>query len=787
MEQEHYNLLSVEENQEGNIKDILLKYARNWKWFLLSISVCLILGFVYLRYQAPVYEVSATILIKDDSKGTVSSELSAFEDLGLFKGNNNIDNEIEILKSRSLMMRVVRELKLNVSYFSYGRPIEHERYAATPVTIDYATKDTTVPFQGNWLIHAESNQKFTLKDGETKEMIGTYLFEAPIAVPQGTMVIHVTPFFSSSYINKDFRIIVSPFELVADNYLSAVKIEPVNKSSNAIMISLRDPLPDKAVAIVNNLIKQHNLDAIEDKNEVSKNTANFINERIKYITTELSDVEGEAEQFKTKNKLTDISSEAELFLKTGSESEMSLVEAGMQLQLVEYMYDDLQKRTSSAEFIPSNLGLQDVSIAATIADYNKMVQERNRLLKNAGEKNPVVENMEAQLQGMKASLKESLANLKTSLSIRIKELNKQEGGINSKIASVPKYEREFRIIQRQQQIKEALYLYLLQKREETNIALAVTVSNAKIIDAAHSNGRMVAPKRQVIHLLSLLAGVLLPVIVLYLADMLDTRVHGKKDIDKLKLPFLGDIPLSESKNRIVVSRTDSSGIAEAFRLLRTNVDFMLGSDRTSGKAIFVTSTIGKEGKSFVGLNLAASLAISGKKTLLVGMDLRAPKILKYLNLEDKKGLTDLIVSGNMQVADYIFKPKELEGLDVLPSGSIPPNPAELLMNPGIKDLFELLKQQYDYIVVDTAPVGMVTDTLLLNTYADAFVYVVRANYLDRRLLSIAETAFKEKRLSNMAVLINGSDHSKGYGYGYGYGGYGYGADKPRRWWQRKNI
>lgn len=784
MEQEHYNF-SVEDNQEGNVKDLLLRYLRNWKWFALSVVVCLILGFVYLRYQAPVYEVNATILIKDDKKGAISSELSAFEDLGIFNSNNNIDNEIEILKSRSLMRRVVNELKLNISYFSYGRPIEHERYSNTPILVGYSVRDTLQPFEGNWLLNPESERDFTLRNGETEEVIGKYHFGDSISTEQGKIAFTTTSSFSSSYLNKNFRIMISPLDNVVDAYLNALKVEPVSKNSNAIVISLRNPLPDKAKSIVNNLIRQHNLDAIEDKNEVSRNTANFINERIKYITTELSDVETEAEDFKTKNKLTDITSEAELFLKTGSESEMSLVEAGTQLKLVEYMYDDLLKRTNSEDLIPANLGLQDVAIASTINDYNKVVQERNRILRNAGEKNPVVENIDSQLQGMRASLKESLANLKTALVIKIKELNKQEGGINSKIASVPRYEREFRVIQRQQQIKEALYLYLLQKREETNIALAVTVSNAKIIDAAHSNGRMVAPKRQVIYLLSLLMGVLLPVIFFYVADLLDTRVHGKKDIDKLKLPFLGDIPLSDSKNKIVVSRNDNSGIAEAFRLLRTNVDFMLGSDRPSGKTVFVTSTIGQEGKSFVGLNLAASLAISGKKTLLVGMDLRAPKILKYLNLEDKKGLTNLVMSGDMNVADYIFSSQELEGLDILPSGSIPPNPAELLMNPGIKKLFDILRQQYDYIVVDTAPVGMVTDTLLLNAYADAFVYVVRANYLDKRLLSIAETVFKEKRLSNMAVLINGSDHSKGYGYGYGYGGYGYGADKPRRWWQRK--
>lgn len=785
MHQEHYHI-PEEEGKDGNVKDLLQRYLRNWKWFLLSLTVCLVAGFVYLRYQAPMYDVSATILIKDDKKGTVPSELSAFEDLGILKGSNSIDNEIEILKSRSLMQRVVNELKLNVSYFSYGRPIEHERYSTTPVRISWSFDDSLGVFEGNWLLNAESATQFTLKNGTTEEVLGKYHFGDSVQTGSGKIVFARTPYFTDTYLNKNFRVVVNPVGRTVDGYLNALKVEPVNKNSSAIMISLRNSLPDKAVAIVNNLIKQHNLDAIEDKNEVSRNTANFINERIKFITSELSDVETEAEGFKTKNKLTDISSEAELFLKTGSESEMSLLEAGTQLKLVEYMYDDLQKRSSPADLIPANLGLQDVAIAATIGDYNKLVLERNRMLRNAGEKNPVIENIDTQLLGMRASLKESLMNLKTALVIKMKELNRQEGGINSKIASVPRYEREFRVIQRQQQIKEALYLYLLQKREETNIALAVAVSNTKIVDAAYENDKVVAPKRQVIYLISLLGGILLPVLVFYLIDMFDTKVHGRKDIDQLRLPFLGDIPLSDSPEKLVVSRGDNSGIAEAFRLLRTNVDFMLGSAQTTGRTIFVTSTVGKEGKSFVALNLAASLAISGKKTLLVGMDLRAPKILKYLNLADKRGLTDFVMSGDLDPNGYVFSPKEIDGLNILPSGSIPPNPSELLMNERIAALFAALRDNYDYIIVDTAPIGMVTDTLLLNPYADAFVYVVRANYLDKRLLSIAESAFREKRLANMAVLLNGSDHSKGYGYGYGYGGYGYGNDKGRKWWQRKH-
>lgn len=784
MESEQNNF-QAEELQESSLKDILQNYLRHWKWFLISLLASLVLGFVYIRYQTPLYEVNATILIKDDKKGEIASELSAFEDLGILKSNKNIDNEIEVLKSRTLMTMVVKELNLDVTYFSYGRPIEHERYYNTPVVLNYTVKNQEPRIKGNWVLIPESDKRFVLRDGKSNEKLGSYAFGDAIDTKFGKIIFTTTPFFAEVYVNKDFRVVITPVNEVVDTYLRSVKVTPVNKTSNAIKISLRDAIPEKAADIINNLIKQHNLDAIADKNQVSRNTADFISDRIKFITEELSLVEGEAQDFKTRYKLTDVESDAKLFLETGSQSEAGVLEMNTQMRVAEFMNDYVQKHNQPGDLIPANLGLSDPALTAQIGEYNKLVQERNRLLKSSGEKNPVVENLDNQLISLKASIRESLVNLKTALQIRVREMSRKEGEINSKISSVPKYEREYRIIQRQQQIKEALYLYLLQKREETNIALAVTVANAKVIDPAYSDGEPVAPKQQIIYLAALIIGMIIPVMILYVSALADTKVHGKKDIDKLRIPYLGDIPLSESKDRLVVSGNSNSGIAEAFRLLRTNVDFMVGGSKTENKTVFVTSTVGKEGKSFVALNLAASLAISGRKTLLIGMDLRAPKILNYLGMEDKKGLSDLIMRDDVSPGDYIFRIPELDNLDVLPSGSIPPNPAELLMSSRIKDLFVLLKQQYDYIIVDTAPVGMVTDTLLLNAYADAFVYVVRANYLDKRLLTIAETVFREKRLSNMAILLNGSDHSKGYGYGYGYGGYGYGADKPRKWWQRK--
>lgn len=782
-DQHNYSVEDYSET-ESNLKDIISHYIMHWKWFILSIVLCLLAGFLYLKYTVPQYEVNASILIKDDKKGGALSELSAFEDLGMLKGNSNIDNEIEILKSRTLMEGVIRELRLNISYFVVKYPVDDECYENSPVVLNTLSGDSTLQnVNTNLTIYIKSDKEFELLD-EEQESKGLYAFNQTIQLPFGKIVISDHKQFIASAINKKVKIVITPVRALVDAYRGRIQINPVNKSSNVITISLKDAVKEKAIAIVNNLIEQHNADAIEDKNQVSKNTAQFINDRIQFITSELTDVESSAEEFKTKHKLVDVVSEAGLFLNSGTLTETSIIETATQVRIAEYMANYLLEHNTPADLIPSNLGLEDASVSTVIASYNTLVLERNRILKNSSEKNPVVMNLDAQILNLRKSLQESLQNYKESLRIKLAELNKQENGINTKIAAVPKYEREYRVIQRQQQIKEALYLYLLQKREETNIALAVTVANAKVIDKAYSNGSTVSPKRQLIYLVSFLLGIVIPVVILYVLTLLDTKIHGKKDIDALRLPFLGDIPETEAKDKLIVTKGDSSSVSEAFRLLRTNLDFMMSDVTEKGKTIFVTSTVSKEGKSFIALNLSSAIALSGKKVLLIGMDLRAPKLLEYLNLKQKTGLTNYLMSHDLKIEDIIFSTGSEYGFDVMPSGDIPPNPSELLMNPKVKTLFDSLKESYDYIVVDTAPVGMVTDTLLLSKYAHCFVFVARANYLDKRLLSVAETIYKEKRLPNMAVLINGSDHTKGYGYGYGYGGYGYGHQKPKSWWKR---
>jgi len=770
------------EIDEINIKELIYRYLENWKWFLLSIIVCVGLGYTYLSYQVPQYEASAKILIKDEKNGgSIIDESSVFEDLGLLKGGKNIDNEIEVLKSRSLMISAVKSLHANIFYYSYGRPIYHEKFKDTPIEVNCLNSDTNNCNQGmgNWIIYPLNNSKFQLSNAGTKAILGEFYFGQTIQTPEGKLRFNSTKYFNSSLLNKPFKVNILPIEIAANLYLKNLEVSPVNKTASVLNISLKCPIPIKAVEIVNRIIKQHDLEEIEDKDIVSKNTSEFISERIKFISQELGEVESDVENYKKNNKLTDITSESELFLQSGNESEKKIIELGSQLKLVEFMLEDLTKRNNPMQLIPSNLGLQDMSIANLISEYNKIILESGRMVKNSGVKNPLVENYQKQISELKTSIKESLENLKNTLEINIAELNKRESLINNRIASVPKFEREFRNIFRQQQIKETLYLYLLQKREETNITLAGKVSNTKIIDPAFSSGAMISPKKNVVYSSMFFLGFILPFIVIYIKDLLDTKVQSKLDLDKYRIPQLGDIPISDGSNPFI-NQDNNSVHSEYYRSLRTNVRFLCEASTNKSKVVFITSTISKEGKTYISINLSTSFALSDKKTLLIGFDLRHPKIAEYLNLNEKKGITNFLIDKSSRIEDFIIKKNDDNLLfDVLLSGPIPPNPSELLMHKKIEAIFNYARENYDYIVVDTAPVGLVADTLLLSEFADCSVYVVKANYLDKRMLHIANDLNKSKRLTNIAFLLNGRDTSAiSYGYGYGYG-YSYYNETPK--------
>jgi capsular exopolysaccharide synthesis family protein len=775
----------INDNDESlNLRLQLENYLFHWKWFVLGVAVALLGAFLYLRYTPNQYSVSTTILVKDESKGGLASELSAFEDLGLMGGSKaSLDNEMELLKSKSLAERVAKTLGLNVSFFREGRVMKSELFKkAAPVKINFFSPDSVFyKLDTTFMVKITSESTFTLKDAEGKES-KDHNFGALVKMSFGEM--SVTPLRKGKFEdNEEIIVQIVPFESAVNRYKNALQIQEVSKKSSVLRLSLIDPVKLKAEEILDNLVAQYNNDAVEDKNILAKSTNEFINQRIVIINEDLSTVEKGAEQFKTANQLTDLATEAGLAVQSKSEIEKNLLDLNTQLKLAEYVSDYVN--ANSGELIPANMGIGDASVDGNTEKYNQLVLERNRILKGSTEKNPTIINLNGQIKSLEQSIKQSLAATKASLKISLKAIKGQENRFASTISEVPKQERVFRDIQRQQQIMETIYLYLLEKREENAITMAVTQPSAKIIDTAYGSNIPVAPKRNIIYLAALLLGLLIPFGVIYVRSLIDNKIHTRKDVESVvKAPILGDVPKTKSAKKIVVSDSDRSSIAESFRLLRTNINFMLTGVKEGGKTIFITSTISGEGKTFVAINLAAVLSLTNKKVLLIGADIRKPKIGDYLELTYEKGLTHYLIDNDLKITDIIKSVSELN-FDFIGSNLIPPNPSELLMNGRFEDVLAYGKQHYDYVIVDTAPVNLVTDTLLLSHLADMFIFVVRANYLDKRLLSIPKMIYEAKRLPNMAMLINCTDLERGYGYGYGYGYTYYEENKVKKPWYKR--
>lgn len=766
-------------DESVSLRDVFDKYIKHIKWFILSVLVFLVLAFFKLRYEVPQYNINATILIKEKEKGSSFTDLSDFEDLGLFSsgGDNSLENEMQILKSRSLITKVVNELKLNIRYFIEESPYNKEQFLKSPIALHIKSDSSTINNIGtNFQILIQSNKEFQFI-GFDEVPVGNYEFGKDFNANLGNELridkrlinIELNKNFHKDLIGKKMFIYINPVTSVVYNYLERLVIEPVDaRLSKVLTLSLDETKIERGIVLINNLIEQYNADGINDKNEIAQATTDFLDLRIGLISTELTAIEGTAEQFKTRKGMVDVNVGANIFLQSSSVNESELIAANTQQTMANYMLEELSKKDRTKP-LPGNIGLSDPSAVALIGEFNTLVLQRNRILKSSSAINPIIINIDSQLAILKNNLISSLNNLKSSLQIQINALSKQSGRISSRIASIPKNEREFKDIVRQQETKNALYLFLLQKREESILSNAVSVDKAKVIDGAYSNRSKVSPKKMITYLGFIIIGGLIPFLIIYFKDLLDTKVHDENDIKKLRIPYIGDIPLSSSKKDLYISDVDDSNIAEAFRYVRTNINFMLDS-KDNGKVVFVTSTQGGEGKTFTAINLASSLAVSGKKTLLLAMDLRAPKISKYLNIEDMLGVTNFIKNDELSVIDIIEKQTKFDNLHIINSGDIPPNPVELLMSKRVSELFEYIKDKYEYVIVDTAPVGMVTDTIQISKFADLSLYVVKANYLDKRMLHIPEKFHKEKKLTNMAILINGSDHSKGaYGYGYGYG------------------
>ncbi len=766
---------SILETEDSiNIREQIENYLIHWKWFLFSLFLALSIAIVFFRYSIPLYNSSTTILIKDDRKGGIQTELSAFSDLGLMGSKSSIENEIEVLKSRTLIERIVKKLGLNVSYFSQGRIKTVEKYKDSPVYFNFFEQSESFFDKNSFFnINSISSNKFELIEDETNKL-GVFSFGDIIVLRNAKLII--TKNINKNILNEQkFSLFITVDKVInsVQSYKGRLVISPVGKNTNIVELTISDPIKERADFFLNNLIKIYNEEAIEDKNYISKKTVDFIDNRIRLITDELSGVEKDVEGFKNTNRFVNLESEANLYLQNTSEFEMQLNDIETQLIITKSL-SDFARDKPIGELMPTNIAPFESNTSEQIAEYNALILNRNRLIKEGSNKSPIVNNLNQKIDELNFAIKQSLSRLKTNLTIKKSSLNRQINVVENKISKIPNQTRLLRGIERQQQIKESLYLYLLQKREETAIALAVTAPNIKVIDTAYSSSNPISPNKNLIYLIAIFCGFAVPFAIIYVSQLLDTKLKTRLDLEKsVTVPFIGDVTRSQ-KNDEIVNTNDRSSTAESLRIVRTNLEFLL-SQVPEGKAktIFVTSTIPKEGKTFIAINLASTIALSGKRVAILGMDIRNPQVGKYVDLPTI-GITNYLSKPNQDINDYLFKINGYENFYGIAAGTIPPNPAELLMSDKVKEMFIELKNNFDYIIVDTAPISLVTDTLIISKNADAFIYVARSNYLQKNLLKIPETLYRDKKLPNMSILLNDTVRSKRIGYGYSYGyAYGY--------------
>ena len=640
-------------------------------------------------------------------------------------------------------------------------PEDAERLKAPILlTVNYQSGnqiDVTATINGNTI-----NKHFTELPAVLSGEAGTLTFTSNPA----------TPITSSGSIDVS---IVNPLS-IAKGYRSALSIEPTSKTTSVVTVSIKNTNKKRGEDFINKLVEIYNKNANNDKNEVAQNSARFIDERISVINQELGTTEQELESFKREAGLTDLSSDAQLAVSEQSAYEKLCVENGTQLNLVQYLSEYIQKPENATATLPANVGLNDETLSDLIAQYNALILERNRLLRTSSETNTVVRRLESNIQDMRAGILTTIASVRKGLLITNADLDRQAGKYAGRISNAPAQERRFVSIQRQQEIKAGLYLMLLQKREENNIALAATANNAKIIDDALADDFPISPNKKIIYMAAFVLGLGIPVAIIYILNLLSYRIEGRADVERLtNVSIIGDVPLndSEDKHAIAVREIDNDIMAETFRSLRTNLLFMLGDpDR---KVILVTSTMSGEGKTFIASNLAVSLALLGKKVIIVGLDIRKPGLNKVFRIHHKeKGITGFLSAPQSTDLRSMILPSEVsDNLHVLPGGAIPPNPTELLARKSLDDAIELLKKDYDYVVLDTAPIGMVTDTQLIARVADISVYVCRADYTHKNDYQLINELYANKRLPGLCTVINGLDmKKKKYGYYYGYGKYG---------------
>lgn len=783
-----------EEQSSFNFQTIYTAFVLNWKWFLLSIFICLGIGFLYLRYATPVYNTTAKLLIKDDKNdnggsGGALQALESMSNLGFISSNYGTENEQEILTSTTIAEQAIRDLKLYANYYIKGSVKKELVYKEQPINVEMDAPHLE-------RLDAPLELKIT-RDNDSYKITGTYYiaenevsFTGPYDIEKnisslpavirtqvGTLTLTKNGNRTLEDGETEFVDMLSP-RLTSHLYIKKLSVEQTSKTSSVFSLQINDENISRSIDYLNQMVTCYNRQANEDKNEIAVRTEEFINDRLAKIDAELSSTDGALESYKKRNKLMELQLDAMTTSENTSTYEQKLNEANTQISLIGSLINFANRPGNRHQVLPSNIGLQDEASTSLINEYNKIALERNRLLRTASENSPVVIELTSQLDNMQASIHQALEQARKGLIIQRDAIRRQLGRYDTQVTKAPEQERILTQIGRQQEVMSGLYLMLLQKREENSISLAATADKSKLIEKPQFN-KKISPKGSIVMLIALIMGIAIPSGLLYVINFFRYRIEGHEDVASLtKLPIIADIVVASdtAKTRadIVVHENQNNQMEEIFRSMRTNIQFML---KPGQNVILFTSSTSGEGKTFTAANLAVSFALLGKKVILIGLDIRKPRLAELFRINNyTSGITNLLVMDNPQWGDIEKQivPSEINGkLDLLMAGPIPPNPAELVSRPALEQVITQIKQHYDYVLIDTAPVGLVTDTLQIGKLADISIYMCRADYTPKASFNMINSLAEENKLANMCIAINGIDLSeKKYGYYYGYGKYG---------------
>jgi tyrosine-protein kinase Etk/Wzc len=753
---------TLEKPSSFSPREFLIKHLRYIPWLVVSLLLFLTLAYIKLRYTPVIYLVQSKLLIKKESKGSQDK----LADLFLTNESQNLNDEIQILKSTAISQRIVRNLGLSFGYTSIGNV---KSYSLHPMESPFwlsvlSLKDSSQGF--GFQVNIQDANTLLLNESKTPIYFGQ-TFETP----QGKFRFIRRPVDYKQYGSSLFTVNYSPLMNVASGIASGFNINPVNDYSNVLVLQFETENPRLGTDIVNQLMSEYNIANVEDKRTITVYTMDFIDERLDTLRRELSEVEHNLQNFKEQNKAVDLSQQASISFSELSGVNETLTKQEVDLKVLDYLSNYLSEERNQNKTVPTALGITEPSLQVLISEYNQAQLSRETQIKTTPAANPAIRELDAQSETLRQQIKESLSNIKQSYLINRSNLLEKTRRAEAEIGGVPGKGRRMLEITRQQKILEDLYSFLLQKRLETSISSASTISNSKILEPAGYSSVPIRPDRKGMYLIAILLGLGLPIAVLTIREYLNDKITSRADVERLtSVPLLGEIGHSDISETLVVTKNNRKFISEQFRIIRTNLQYIL--NKVERPVILVTSSFSGEGKSFVSTNVGAVLALTGKKTVILEFDIRKPKIMAGLDLEKNDGITNFIV-GKVTAAEIIIPVKQVENLYVIPCGPIPPNPAELLLDERVKELFDYLRQNFETIIIDSAPVGLVSDAVILGAFADATLYIMRQDYTFKKQLGLINDYYKNNKLPRMSILVNDVKASGGYGGYYGNYGYGY--------------